>query len=373
MPLLPKPYPGEVVGSIVCRATWKNGVSYRAQLADALSTSRKSYSFLLGSNLSRLAVLSGAHLISLLKNHTVFSYASACRSPSWRETFLDRLEDNLMPTSNSFLRCVLVAGRNRYFCPTCAKEDVAEHGESYWRVEHCLPTSFACLKHSLPLQPTDIALTGFVNPTDARLPHMIATSSTRRRCSDLELAITRLGVMVQTMEIEIAESHLERYKQLALDKGFRMFDGRIDGIGLSAAMQKYFGDNMLKALGCDFSSKIAWPSLMMYKIPPVGFNTTKHVLMRQFLSDGPDALKTSSQKATPTRSKSYAFSKLDWELKRRFEYMTAKAALRRQRLSLGALLADAATHKDFIGNKMQFPLTVRWLADYEANCSQVNG
>lgn len=42
-----------------------------------------------------------------------------------------------------------------YFCSECAHEDVAFHGQSYWRREHQIPGLLSCPKHSEPLRYLD--------------------------------------------------------------------------------------------------------------------------------------------------------------------------------------------------------------------------
>ena len=78
MPLLPKPYPDEIVGSVMLRGRRNLGIPLKSFLRWVYQTEgRSSCSFVLEPSLERVGQLCGLTSKQLLWDHTVFPYVTA--------------------------------------------------------------------------------------------------------------------------------------------------------------------------------------------------------------------------------------------------------------------------------------------------------
>ena len=75
MPWLPKPYPDEVIGSVVARGCIQTGLSLKRLLSDIAGSNRSYASFLMSSNVVAMEAWCGIDPEELLQEHTMFPYA----------------------------------------------------------------------------------------------------------------------------------------------------------------------------------------------------------------------------------------------------------------------------------------------------------
>lgn len=160
MPILPKPYPDETVGSVMARACVHTGLPMRRLLQSIFEKNRSTFSFLLGTEICQLALRAGVEPRRFLFEHTVFPYSVAFMAPKIQEHLVAKA---LAPRAGedclgSLTKNVSHGVTHLRVCRACIAEDVQQYGESYWHRQHLLPGVLVCLRHGEPLFETSIPL-----------------------------------------------------------------------------------------------------------------------------------------------------------------------------------------------------------------------
>jgi hypothetical protein len=319
MPLLPKPYPDEVIGSVVARAVWHNGLSLKAQLNDLYGGNRSYSSFLMSSRLHRLGALAGMDAEELLMQHTVFPYATAFMPSRVRGALKSKA---LLPREGEDCLSSLTKNAShgvsfRRVCEICIKEDMATFGESYWRREHLLPGALVCTRHGTLLRATNIALRGHAQTNDSLLPHMVKH-------------------MACTTGLDFGL--LERITCISADA---LKSGDVAGRAISSSVRRLFGNRFLNDAGCEMSARSPWLSLMVRLGIRIPFASPKHVLFNAFLSQGGLAPAEIFSMYPKPGKKCSDYKLLDRRLSRRLKTISKKAEIKNTRLTVKQLLSDS--------------------------------
>lgn len=149
----PRPYPDELVGSLLLRACRHIGLPMYA------IDSRLSYQGCGQRTLFRTGLLaqlsSATHLraVEIVEQHTLFPYITRFVTDSRRKALLasaSSLDAQSLLQFAHFAKRVCYACRGRY-CPICAATDLAQFGETYWHRLHCLPGMRLCPYHHCAL------------------------------------------------------------------------------------------------------------------------------------------------------------------------------------------------------------------------------
>ncbi len=153
MMYFPRPYPDELVGSLLLRACRHTGLPMYA-IVSRLSYHGCGHRTLFRSGL--FAQLSSAiHLpaTEIVEQHTLFPYITRFVKDSRRKALLasaSSLSAQSVLQFGHFAKRVCYACRGRY-CPVCAAADLAQFGETYWHRLHCLPGMRLCPYHRCAL------------------------------------------------------------------------------------------------------------------------------------------------------------------------------------------------------------------------------
>ena len=317
MALLPKPYPDEVIGSVIARGAKHSGLSLNAIFLSIYGTKRSYASFLMGADFHRLGLLTGTDPEELLLSHTVFPYATAFMAPSTKLDFVSKAL-----SLNTSEECLGSLTKNithgvafRRICPLCVKADLDEYGESYWRRRHLLPAALVCLEHGAKLLITNVPSCGRAQSREAVLPHAVqirkvapnqecALTATTAQSQSLTafasplpthltttLSLTQLTSMAKVSSsalgwtVDLSTDPRQQYREKALELGYKMKSGDVAGKVLSGALQNFFGTGLLEATGCAMTDRSPWPSQMVRPAVGVPFATTKYVLIQTFLEN----------------------------------------------------------------------------------------
>lgn len=317
MPLLPKPYPDEVVGSILLRGRIRFGLPLKAFLRwiHGVDTQRTSCSFLLDPAISKLAPLCGLTPARLLFEHTVFPYVTAFLPR--RESF--RLARRLVAKRDVESACTVAMVQNvtqivstRRYCPECLGEDQEVHGESYWHRTHQLPTVLVCSKHKLRLIDSDIRTVITSSAESLFLPQDVdrcAVSACRTQLSEGDLLV--LAHKSQHLLSSRPSAHWRAdYEIAARTAGFVHPSGILATGALSSAVQSHFGDDVLIQMRSPMGPEMhrAWPALLLRPGCKSPTSVVRHLLLEVFLQG---ATKASS---TEPRVKRRTYRKKDYGL-----------------------------------------------------------
>lgn len=396
MALLPRPYPDEVIGSVIARGARHSGLGLSAFYLSIYGTKKSHASFLMGADFKRLGALSGTDPEELLLSHTVFPYATAFMAPSTKLNFVSKAL-----SLNTSEDCIGSLTKNithgavfRRICPLCIKADLAEYGESYWRRRHLLPAALVCLEHDANLLMTNVPLSGRAQSREAVLPHTIEirkvvpthecaliagniqTQSLTAIASPLPthltttLSLTQLTSLAKLSsnalgwKVDLSKNPRQQYRERAIELGYQMKSGDVAGKVLSGALQNYFGTGLLEDTGCAMTDRSPWPSQMVRPAVGVPFATTKHVLMQTFLENNLAVTAPVAANYRKPGKKTLDLKRYDTRLLAKLANQVKKAIEGNERLTVQELLTRAGSWHVYRHKREMLPKSAEFVAEF---------
>lgn len=286
MIVLPKPYPDEVIGSVLARGARWLGLSWGRLLFLSTGRSGSSVPFLMPFALRRLAECTGTEPEHLLEHHTLFPYAVAFMSlPRRNELKARALADEDVCGLDTLSHVVLVCTPYRRVCRRCIEEDLKVYGETYWRRSHLLPGVQTCLSHGVNLWRTSLPLQHGRNTSDALLPADTPSRPVGALLPEqvLEsLALHSVGAMLRS---PAERNWLERYTVAAFALGYQLRSRAVASRLIARDVKRFFGQPFLESMAApvDLKQKSPWPALFVRPGYQTRLAAPKHVLMLTFL------------------------------------------------------------------------------------------
>lgn len=290
----PRPYPDEVIGSLLVRACLHTGLPKKRLIAELTHGRREYGSFILSPLLPELGRATGVDPEALLVQHTLFPYVAAFM----QEPDAARIRDALLSIRHGHVRSVAACTQSatqgvvvRRFCPICATEDHALFGESYWHRAHLLPVTYICPKHRTPLLETSIPVKFIGQHVVYGLPDEIR-GGTQNLPAPLQLLanLSNCSSALLTPDTHRSTNLISIYRSTAMAKGYGRSGNFIAGRQLAADLQTLYGPKLLTQADCT-CHKFAWPALMVREKVSVPFAPVKHVLLQVFFDTIDDGLK----------------------------------------------------------------------------------
>lgn len=286
MPLLPQPYPDEVIGSVIERGCYQTGMPMKRLAQSLFGASRSCISFLMASKLPTLARYVGLDAENLLLQHTMYPYAVAFIPK--REQH--RLRQKVLSLNSD--ECIGSLTRNvshgviyRRVCESCILHDLQEYGETYWRRAHLLPGIWTCSIHHMPLVESSIPLRNNVQTrTAANAANSFHAHATPMVTPAVAKELQSVAVAALTSQIVPRDDWPQLYKEMARDSGYGMTGGDIATRCLASDMLRYFGVDILAGAGCSIpiDARQPWPALMVRDSLPQNYAPAKHVFYHTF-------------------------------------------------------------------------------------------
>lgn len=370
MPLLPKPYPDEVIGSVIARGTWQCGLPLKVVLQDVFGPLRSYSSFLMGTGFKRLAVLAGTDAEELLMAHTVFPYATAFMPPLLKNRLKSKAlspklgEDCVSSLTKNVSHGVLY----RRVCPLCVQDEMRTFGESYWHRQHLLPGALVCLRHGVQLSLTNVPLRGKTQSNDILLPHLVVhRDQTVQTNLERLKALTRLSVNALDWDVENIQDCSQLYRACAIKLGYQLKSGDVAGAAFSRAVQSCYGCDFLQDAGCVMSRRSPWPALMVRPGVSEPFATPKHVLMQAFLAEMVRASPSASTSYRKPGRKPSDFKRLDTRLSLLLKALVDKAIAKSIRCTVKQLLRAAGSWSIFRHHRELFPKSAALLLQFRSS------
>jgi len=306
IPNFPRPYPDELLYSLIARQAWLQQSSSLRSFARRIFATDHALAVVdlparIGSLLAAIGDNSGLQVQTLIRNHTLLG-AYAPFIPPHR---LAQIENDLAGNGGGavHLRAGIMASRvqppsHLRFCPRCAAEERAKTGEAYWHRLHQLACVFICPVHRV-----------FLEPSTAR-------AQFRRTRHEF---IPAEDVIPEAVGIEIDEANPEhqtllriaqgadwllrnycpgtdlvalqqRYRQQAMKRGFMTGAGSIHWADLLEAFRNHFPDPLLAKLSCslDASCSDHWLARILRQ-PRVVQSPIRHLVLMDFFGLSPEA------------------------------------------------------------------------------------
>lgn len=369
MPMLPRPYPDEVIGSIIERACYQSGLPMKRFVKSLLGSSRSYVSFLMASKLRELGKNLRIDPEELLTHHTMFPYAVAYMPLSER----NRLTSKTLRLGGN--ECIGSVTRNvshgvpwRRFCTDCVAEDLERYGETYWRRSHLLPGVFSCAQHQNDLTESvvglrdNVASKAIIRPLDALAgpPPLQLPQSVSQPLMETSLAALNLGISPE-------HSWPLVYRQMALDKGYGMPGEGIATRRLTNDLAAFYGVRLLESVGCPIflPARQRWPELMVRASVVPNYATAKHILLHTFLRLAPQPAQGFGY--NKPGKKTTDFSALDaWGLQALETFLQAHAD-NDERFTVQKVMTEIGIWQSFRHNRIHYPLVAERLVRFRAS------
>lgn len=371
MPILPKPYPDELVGSVIVRACRHTGLSAHRLLRGIFGSKRSSYSFLLGENVSELAYRAGLEPRELLVRHTVFPYSVAFMASEVQEQLVSKAL-GLRPgmgNVSSLTKNFSHSGTHLRVCKLCIADELKIYGESYWHREHSLPGMLVCRLHNhRPLSKTNITLRGQIRGDAGTLPHELTNLTPVERIPQ-ELSIRLAAVACEALNHDIprSSSWLRLYRERAIYRGYVLPNGDVAGTLLAYDLGRLFGPELLSITRCSVATnpRIAWPTLMVRSVRNMNFASPKHVFMRVFLESEHSAPTNLSGIYQSPGKRARDYGDMDTSTVAQLRTHIERATLVNERVTIQALLRAVGAWSAFRHHRTEFTETAALLEEFK--------
>lgn len=165
---LPRPYPDELIGSVLVRAGRHRGLSIKQMHQQFGLIPKSEWALLFLNQIELVASAFGIAAEKLLIDHTPFQYVTAFDSLKNTRRLTSYYCDSSQLACSALSQSATAGGTWARFCDDCIKDDQLEFGEDYWHRRHNLPFVTRCWKHGSRLKTTPRNRAGL---TIKSLPH----------------------------------------------------------------------------------------------------------------------------------------------------------------------------------------------------------
>lgn len=282
-----RPYPDELLGSLLHRATRQLGLSQSRLMMTLSGATSTSFPMVITRH-SGFAKACGMDFEEFLQRHSLLPYMLAFLSQVDR----DRIQSTVIAglghpasTASAAQNATKTTAKLR-FCRECVAADLELYGDAYWHRSHQLPGVILCVVHSCALYVSDIGIRTVraVAPPD-KVDGPSADTSTLPH--DVLQRITRFSVAALNGELP-QHDWTAYYTDYAGKMGYGYKGWQVIGEVLSTDLLSYYGKAHLETLDLAFEprKRNTWPALMV-RSSMLNSTALKHVLLNVFLESSP--------------------------------------------------------------------------------------
>lgn len=255
----------------------------------------------------RLAHFNIPSIDELIKEHTFYRYYAPFLQEEKRKNIYDAMvsgqntgrihtEIGLMPST------VKEMPYFRY-CPKCVEEDIKNLGETYWRLNHQLPSVHICLNHDEILRFSDV-------PFRSTNKHMFVPA-TEETCPPIEVTdhynehtLSILRTMADETKKLMSEDYCftwsglnKAYKYLLQINGYANFNGTVNQQKLASQFQSFYGNQLLDIMQSKIDPYSDWCWLKtITRTYRKTIHPVRHLLFITFLGEKIDTFYSNSNK-----------------------------------------------------------------------------
>lgn len=369
MLFFPRPYPDEVVGSLILRACRHTGVPYKRLVRQVTGERTGSCSFLLPSQLRRLSELTGVESDQLLWEHTMFPYIVAFMNPLQVIRFIDKMlgADERKANQASLTKTVTHGVANRRFCPCCVQEDIAAYGEAYWHRSHLLPGAHVCIEHQCPLMETQIPISKAAGIRYLAMPNEVRGFHCRTML-DMQVLKNLSWRSIACLRRNAFEARLQEmdFREAALSRGYAIAGGNVASAQLADDVLQFYGKKFLEEAGCSFANKpqTPWPAILVRPRIASVYATPKHVLLATYLDFAGQTRKRRTYRRPGKKLRDYPEE--DRKCLRSMGAVLRRVAAAGNRITVKELLMKAGFWSHFRHHRQEYPRSAAFLTAFQA-------
>jgi len=363
---LQRPYPDELLGSLLFRASRQLGIPLK-RLIPALSGTSNAELPMFITRHSGVARAFGMSLQDFTEQHTLLPYTTGFMSEESRALLLARLlgSGDLTRSSAACAQNAVKGHRWLRFCIHCINGDLRHYGEAYWRRSHQLPGVSMCTLHECSLYVSTVSVrasTQMVSPKQA--------SGNRIVCKlpeAVELRIAQLSQDVLFGRIKPRDWALH-YRQHAVQLNYARPNGPVISEVLSNDLLAYYGRKYLKSLdlGFEANKRNAWPALLMRRSRPA-ITALKYVLLSIFLESNPTPSKSPDQVLKKPKGARVDWQSFETDLIRKMGEILKQNQSTGERITVSELTLRAGGGKSLHHNRHKMPNLEIWLTNFKTS------
>ncbi|QDL56450.1 TnsD family Tn7-like transposition protein [Rhodoferax aquaticus] len=362
---LPRPYPDELVGSMLHRTERILGIGREPLLWRLTGHKLSAHSFLI-TQYAGIAHAFGMSFETFLGQHTVFPYLTAFQEEDERLRLVAELERShtVLRATASLVRRAVIGEAWLRFCPVCVEFELKRYGESYWHRMHQLCGVSICSDHKVGLytSPAAISRAPRIPP-----PHEMVNSHTTspEPSPTISIAIA-MASTAALWRVYDAHSLAETYRQRARELGYVYMGGKVHGALLAHDMLNFYGTDFLRRYGCleDTGPRLRWPG-KMFQASAHNSTTFKHILLQVFLDSKPTPSNNRIDFEGRRQPKTRDWPQIEREA---IECLTAEVSRHRQagtRVNLEDLYDIAGIHSIVKTKKHRIPALMAWIEQFK--------
>ncbi|SAL57812.1 MULTISPECIES: TnsD family Tn7-like transposition protein [Burkholderiaceae] len=288
--LFPRPYPDELLGSLLIRSSRRLGLSVETMVQISRLVPPRYPSFIVPGNLLRLSDYTATSAADLLEKHTLFAFV--CLTYDTSEIAVLRRAaihgDGLQSRSAYGAQFTNRSRRVsfRRYCSACAAQDEREFGEAYWHRTHAVPGVLTCPKHNSRLLETSAYLPDGLRKETVFLP---SETHTLRPWFCASKSVLRLLCVLASEALQLEPGSwrdcAEGYVAALRARGYEDLRDRETRRRLITECEQFFGKQLLDAYGLSLAQPATTTWLMRLTLGgrPHRQPTLSHVFLRCFL------------------------------------------------------------------------------------------
>lgn len=362
---LMRPYPDELVGSLLSRAMRQMGLSQKRLIPLLTGRNISSHSSVITSH-AGIARAFGMDLEEFIRNHTLLPYTTAFMPQHDR----DRIVTSVLANHHNICTAAISQNATKAIshlklCATCKAEDLKRYGETYWRRSHQLPGVLLCSTHERFLHLSNAEVRSrrpIVPPNEA----LSVRANTYRVPQDTLAQISRFSEQALRWQFP-SRDWTEHYRDLASKTGYALRSGQIFGEVLSLDLGAFYGEPYLDALGAKIyvDRRNAWPALLVRASGP---NSTalKHVLLNVFLLSSPRPSRPPAEYEHRKKARPRDWAHIQRKAITKLEEEVARCQEDGRRITVKELATRADISALLHHHRQKMPILAAWLEAFKA-------
>jgi hypothetical protein len=297
----PKPYPDEILYSILARYHIRSGNTSPKITQQELFKSQDTVATVdLPCNLNYLSenlkFCSSYTVKDLIYKHTLYPFYSAFLPPKRASTVMNSMKAEYggnIHTKAGIMASSVTLSKYFRFCTQCFEEDLQKYGEAYWHRIHQTPGVLVCPVHALKLLDSTVPIQGFNRHeySAASVENCIVycdrnTYSDRTLEKLFLLANDIYWLMNNNLTSKEPDWFRKRYIALLIDRSFATPTGRVQQKKLRDRFLFFYGHEMLEAVDSTITreGEHNWLSSIVRKHRKA-FHPIRHLLTIRFLNN----------------------------------------------------------------------------------------
>ncbi|MBW4693437.1 MAG: TnsD family transposase [Lyngbya sp. HA4199-MV5] len=295
----PKPYPDEVLYSVLARYHIRSGNTGPKLTVQELFNAKNAIATAdLPANLEALAtnlsLISQITVEELIQNHTLYRFYAAFLPQERSQQIIEAMRsgDGGGIHDKVGIRASLVSVPRYFrFCPQCTQNDQQIYGELYWHRLHQVPGVLVCPHHAEVLQSSLIPMQGLnrhaysaASPDNCR-SHQTDAPFSQKALSTLHgLAQDAYFLLEQALPSRAVTWFRQQYIALLIERGLATATGRVHQRDLLGQFLSFYGHNLLDSLDSNVAlqDEHNWLTGIVRKHRKT-FHPLRHLLMLRFL------------------------------------------------------------------------------------------